>query len=44
MQRLVKPNDYVVCLKSVKGSMVVKVVQVRLGAMALTARKKAIKH
>jgi hypothetical protein len=27
-QRLVKPGDYVVCLKSVKGSMVVKVVQV----------------
>lgn len=28
VQRLVKPGDYVVCLKSVKGSMVVKVVQV----------------
>lgn len=29
VQRLVKPNDFVVCLKSVRGNMMVKVVQVR---------------
>ena len=28
-QRLVRPHDFVVCLKSVRGNSVVKVVQVR---------------
>lgn len=31
-QRLVRPNDFVVCLKSVRGNMMVKVVQVRVRA------------
>lgn len=47
MQRLVKPNDYVVCLKSVKGSMVVKVVQVNRygsGLRVMTGPNSSIGH
>ncbi|KAL4459021.1 hypothetical protein ABPG75_013886 [Micractinium tetrahymenae] len=36
-QRLVKPNDFVVCLKSVRGNMMVKVVQVNRSGTGIRA-------